>query len=70
MSIVLCIILFAIISVITIGSAQQLLDESSNLVIKQITQNKNEFAKKKKKLFGGFFLLIIHVFLKKLIDLI
>ena len=35
-SIVLCIILFAIISVITIGSAQHLLNESSGLVIKQI----------------------------------
>ena len=36
MSIILCIILFAIISVITIGSAEHLLDESSNLVIKQV----------------------------------
>lgn len=35
-SIILCILMFAIISVITIGSAEQLLDESSNLVIRQI----------------------------------
>ena len=36
LSIVLCIILFAIISIVTIGSAEQLLTESSNLVLKQI----------------------------------
>ncbi len=36
MSIVLCIVLFAIISIVTIGSAEHLLDESSNLVLKQI----------------------------------
>ena len=36
LSIVLCIILFAIISVVTIGSAESLLDESTNLVLKQI----------------------------------
>lgn len=36
LSIILCIILFAIISVVTIGSAEQLLVESSNLVLKQI----------------------------------
>lgn len=36
LSIVLCIILFAIISIVTIGSAEQLLIESSNLVLKQI----------------------------------
>jgi len=34
-SIVLCILLFAIISIVTIGSAEKLLEESSNLVIKQ-----------------------------------
>ena len=36
LSIVLCIILFAIISVVTIGSAEHLLSETSNLVLKQI----------------------------------
>ena len=36
LSIVLCIILFATISIVTIGSAEQLLIESSNLVLKQI----------------------------------
>ena len=36
LSIILCIILFAFISVVTIGSAEKLLDESSNLVLKQI----------------------------------
>jgi rod shape determining protein RodA len=36
LSIILCIILFAIISIVTIGSAEQLLTESSNLVLKQI----------------------------------
>ena len=35
-SIVLCIILFAIISIITIGSAEKLLDVSGNLVVKQV----------------------------------
>jgi len=35
-SIILCVLLFAIISVVTIGSAQNLLDESTNLVLKQI----------------------------------
>lgn len=35
-SIVLCIILFAFISIVTIGSAEKLLDESTNLVLKQI----------------------------------
>ena len=35
-SILICIILFAIISVITIGSAQQLLTDETNLVLKQI----------------------------------
>ena len=36
LSIVLCIVLFAIISIITIGSAEHLLLESTNLVLKQI----------------------------------
>ena len=36
MSIVLCIILFAIISIITIGSAEKLFMEPTNLVLKQI----------------------------------
>ena len=36
LSIILCIILFAFISVVTIGSAEKLLDESTNLVLKQI----------------------------------
>ena len=36
LSIILCIIVFAFISVITIGSAEKLLDESVNLVLKQI----------------------------------
>ena len=35
-SIVLCIILLAFISIITIGSAEKLLDESTNLVLKQL----------------------------------
>ena len=35
-SIVLCIVLFAFISIVTIGSAEKLLDESTNLVLKQI----------------------------------
>jgi cell division protein FtsW (lipid II flippase) len=35
-SIILCIILFVIISIVTIGSAEKLLDESTNLVLKQI----------------------------------
>jgi len=35
-SIILCIILFAFISIVTIGSAENLLAESSNLVLKQI----------------------------------
>jgi len=35
-SIVICIILFAIISIITIGSAEKLLDENNNLILKQI----------------------------------
>lgn len=35
-SIILCVVIFAIISVVTIGSAQQLLDDASNLVLKQI----------------------------------
>lgn len=35
-SIILCIILFAIISIVTIGSAETLLQESNNLVLKQI----------------------------------
>ena len=35
-SIILCIILFAFISIVTIGSAEKLLDESTNLVLKQI----------------------------------
>ena len=35
-SIVLCIILFAIISIVSIGSARKLLDEPTNLVLKQI----------------------------------
>jgi len=34
-SIVLCIIIFAIISIVTIGSAERLLDESTNLAFKQ-----------------------------------
>jgi len=36
LSIILCIILFAFISVVAIGSAEKLLDESTNLVLKQI----------------------------------
>jgi rod shape determining protein RodA len=36
LSIILCIILFAFISIVTIGSAEKLLDESTNLVLKQI----------------------------------
>ena len=36
MSIILCIILFAIISIVTIGSAERLLDETANLVLKQV----------------------------------
>lgn len=36
LSIILCIVLFAFISIISIGSAEKLLDESSNLVLKQI----------------------------------
>lgn len=35
MSIVLCIVLFAIISIVTIGSAEKLLSEPANLVLKQ-----------------------------------
>ena len=35
-SIILCIILFAIISIVSIGSARKLLDEPTNLVLKQI----------------------------------
>ena len=35
-SIILCIVLFAIISIVTIGSAEKLLDQSTNLVLKQI----------------------------------
>ena len=34
-SIVLCVLLFAIISIVTIGSAQNLLNETTNLVFKQ-----------------------------------
>ena len=36
LSIILCVILFAIISIISIGSAQHLIDENTNLVLKQI----------------------------------
>ena len=35
-SILICIILFAVISIVTIGSAEKLLDENTNLVLKQI----------------------------------
>ena len=36
LSIILCIVLFAIISIISIGSAQHLIDENTNLFLKQI----------------------------------